>query len=87
MAPTTTHDTRLNDYGIPIATYTGDGTLQWATSPAQQVVFDAGQLHDGEALVICSAPLSVTEALLWSFGGGVEEPVIGFEGLPRMGDW
>ena len=72
---------RLRDYGTPVAEYTGEGTIHWATSPPQRVVFDAGQLHDGQSLVVCSSPLPMTDALLRYFGGGDEEQIVRFEGV------
>jgi hypothetical protein len=44
---------KLNEYGSIVRKYVGEGTLLFPHAPPLQCSFEAGQLSDGEVVVLC----------------------------------
>ncbi len=72
---------RLHEYGVPLASYTGEGQLVYPTLPPKKIRFEAGQFPDGETVIICTYRDIDPASLLLKVG---ENP-IGFGGTTQEG--
>lgn len=76
--------TRLTDYGLPLFSYAGRGTVDYEGGGVREIDFEAGQMRDGKVRIVASLPnpsVEDTFRAVWD----AREPVR-FTGSTRSGE-